>query len=166
LFTALTVALLPALFHLGEKKGTPVAVYAMPKGLLVFMWCAVAASMSALLVPAYLGTKPKVSDWWSWGGLSTVFAAGAAYMRRYTVRLTDGALEMTEFRTERIAYASIHSVEVVTTGKGSHLVVFFNGSERLVISDYISHFEELAAQLKARVARAKQLKSQGEVAPV
>lgn len=155
LLTAITTSLLPALFHLREKKDAAVDVYVMPKGLLIFMWCAAMASLGMVLVPAYQGSPPRTVYWWMFGGWSAVFAASAMYARRYSVRLTDAALEMTEFRTERIPYASIQSVEVVATGRDTHLEVLFNGTERLVISGYISYFDRLASELKARVASAK-----------
>ena len=159
LFIALTAALLPVLFQLGGKRGAVADVYVMPKALRIFLWCSTLAGMAGLTAAAYLGVQLRPFQWWVGSAMGIAFVAMCAYMDRYRVRLTDSALEVTEFRTERIPYSSINSIEVVSSGRGTdHLVVDVNGSGRLVISGYISHFDELAFKLKERLAAGRNVR--------
>lgn len=159
LFIALTTALLPMLFQLAGRKGGAADVYGMPKALRIFLWGLTLVGIAGLLAAAYFKVQLRPFQWWAGSAMGIAFVAMCAYMDRYCVRLTDSSLEVTEFRTERIPYSSISSIEVVSSGRGTdHLVVVINGYGQLVISGYLGYFDDLTSKLKARLALARSKK--------
>jgi len=159
LFIALTTALLAMLFQLGEKRGAVADVYGMPKALRIFLWGLTLVGIAGLVAAAYFEVQLRPFQWWAGSAMGIAFVAMCAYMDRYCVKLTDSALEVTEFWTERIPYSSISSIEVGSSGRGTdHLVVVINGSGQLVISGYLGCFDDLTSKLKARLALARSRK--------
>jgi hypothetical protein len=151
--TALTVAILPAVFGLSRRRvKSPAEMYVYSPGFKLFSWL---GSICFILIPylfILVGSEIGVVEIIYAEAIGVVLAVGSAYLEKYSIRVNLEYIEIGAFAKKIIYYRDISSARINVSGRGSRFLVIKYKAARVVVSDYVNGIDNLALQINKKIA--------------